>query len=343
MLCSQLFDLDAGTDYADLGSDETLYPDDMSADQRKQLLGANPKPGLEEQRRHAHMIALNAGRMGLTLPVPTAVHVALHNLSCFRQNPDGQGGIELSGEIRGLKSVKDESGRYHVMMYGSYRPFPFEIDGSLRCRLTGLNTFYDAGSGIGQLPLQAAATTGARSIGVEFDQARHEMAGTLLAAYKEVMADYGIGAGIFGSIDALVTYVQGNILCQSDVMCHSHVMFFNNANEWFSKGSTDVNEGFADMVRACPVGTQVLCMDHLKMAEPYCVFEVFQSQPNSTSWNSEPQKMLAYTKVSLSWHCASCHRANNGLPDKSCCWCGVKVRAARSGEAKRLKIIEIKP
>lgn len=283
MLCSRLFDLDAGTDYADLGSDETLYPDDMSADQRRQLLGANLKQGLEEQRRHAHMIALNAGRMGLTLPVPTAVHVAFHNLACFRKHPDGQCGIELRGETRGLKSVKNESGRPHVMMYGSYLFYAFEIDVLLRSCLTGLNTFYDAGSGIGQLPLQAAATTGARSIGVEFDQARHDMAGTLLAAYKEVMADYGIGAGIFGSIDALVTYVQGNILCQSDMMRHSHVMFFNNANEWFSKGPTDVNEGFAGMVRACPVGTQVLCMSQLKMAEPYCVCEDFKSNLTLTN------------------------------------------------------------
>ena len=99
---------------------------------------------------------------------------------------------------------------------------------TVRARLTSEQTFYDLGSGIGQIPLQVAATTGARSIGVEMDQPRHEMAVKIMAAYIKIMRAWGIGMGPFGeSMSDLVRYIQGDMK-QVDVLNESDVMFFNN-------------------------------------------------------------------------------------------------------------------
>ena len=117
-----------------------------------------------------------------------------------------------------------------------------------RSGLNALDTFTDIGSGIGQVCLQASATTCCRSFGQEVDTQRFHASQNILDNFEGVLEQ----AGIKERMKDLVTIECKDFVDDEYVTKRSDVMVFNNYARWFESDNPgkklDYNHAFANKV-----------------------------------------------------------------------------------------------
>lgn len=119
------------------------------------------------------------------------------------------------------------------------------------------SSFYDVGSGIGQVVIQVAATVGCKAEGVEYLVDRHNHAVKLMAGFVETLEMAGvIGVEYFKT---LVTLECGDFVTKNTTFSQFSVVFFNNYGPYFdTQQPQSLNHYFSEQVGFFNVGSQVL-------------------------------------------------------------------------------------
>ena len=113
-----------------------------------------------------------------------------------------------------------------------YKPFSHEVYGETNANLvqhvitsqqiTAADTFFDLGSGIGQVVLQVAASTGCRAIGVELMDNPAEYASAMGPAFAKALEQWG------WQLPHPTTLIHGDFLKDCPQLSEATVIFINN-------------------------------------------------------------------------------------------------------------------
>lgn len=207
------------------------------------------------------------------------------------------------------------SGPRRDAMYGSVSEQFIQECIIERMRIHKESNFLDIGSGIGQICIQVSACTGCKSIGVEVDKRRNDLAGQLLQTFDQVLEEIQCE----GRLTPLVTLLEKKLEDSHVEISASDCIFFDNFGPWFS----ELLPMFCRQLENCKAGTQCITMNSL--IDAVWTFNLqFSSCKDPTSWTGNHLELFHYIiPKSATWACKSCTYENE-LHAESCIVCDVK-------------------
>lgn len=213
---------------------------------------------------------------------------------------DGREMVEGYDGIHGITNVKSTKQR---TMFGSLNENLVE-DIFQRTGLNSFDTFADLGSGIGQICIQASATTCCRSFGYEIDQKRLECSKCLLEHFAAVLK----AAGIQQNMQDLVTFKHQDFLDDPN-LANADVLVFNNFARWFQSDNpgkvkcynTEVGKRCLDLSN----GSQLVVLTELVNDKTWFPSMAFDPPINPCfTWTpGDDLKLYHYRKLADTWPC----------------------------------------
>jgi hypothetical protein len=185
-----------------------------------------------------------------------------------------------------------------------YKPFSHEVYGETNAnlvahiiesqRVTAEDTFFDLGSGIGQVVLQVAAATGCRALGIELMDNPAECAHAMLPAFEASLQKWGRALARPPSL------IHGNFL-ECDELKEATVIFINN----FAFPVALSQQLGAHIAAICKPGTRVLSYKDMiptgrrrnsRPREDGALHEVGRekSPDDGVSWMTGPVECISY-------------------------------------------------
>lgn len=282
---------------------------------------------MEESKYSLSIEELQALKLCLPLPYYYFRSVMNHVYNKFGGSREI---LEKLSEIKGVKEVVSARGKQQAM-YGSMTETFTEEMVIQHTRLGKSNVFVDIGHGIGQINIQVAATTLARTIGVELEDARFNVSVSLLKEFDEVLE----AIGVKDRITPLVNFIHGDMLANESIPAirKSDIIFFDNYGGWFANTQNAFCKEIVQKTKDC---TQIICVNPLVAANAYCLIEELTSSVDACSWMaSQKLKLHRYVRNGDKWTCRNC-TFQNSLDDGNCLLCFSKISTKRSKHTNHL-------
>lgn len=184
----------------------------------------------------------------------------------FQKGWDGRDGLE-----RKLVGGRSKVGDRETMYGGLYSNAVEEV--IKVANITKDDRFFDVGSGIGQVVMQVALRTGAKSLGVELDEKRHQEAVKLRGYLHDQLLEeeHTQAAGALID-DSKVTLMHGCFTSTEESIIGSNVIFFNNAGGHFhgckagenpQKGEQKFENKLIEILKKCETGTKLITVEDM--------------------------------------------------------------------------------
>jgi hypothetical protein len=228
-------------------------------------------------------------------------------------------------------------------------------------KLTSSDTFFDVGSGLGNLVSQAAFCYGCQATGIEIMKDRHDVAMVLLAEMKSKASSHDESVN-FG--DAILASGDFRETKWSDKIEDCTAIFVNNFNEIFGARAETcqkmptLNSEIQVLFAKSKVGTRMVTLDpmcfiksltearydnpEISTDASFFDYKSFELPSPAVSWSNKPVTAHMYTRIEQSQAHAvflcpnkKCYGADNitaavddsGKLVEMCCYCDVKLRA----------------